>query len=557
MKNLLLIYLILFSCTISLTANPVKELNPTILANPKLSNATTITNKVPQITNNTSKDTSISKLDTKNNQKNIIKTHKKPQVVVKTNSINKKVNNKNNNSVKPTIQPKKDNIKNNKVVTVNNKTKLVVAPKKATKTIANTNFTQPNNNNKNIEKNPLLKNKKGINPPIKLSQVKPKKTTSQNINKTIANSKLTAGKKAIKPTPKKNPPKRPIAKKVPPKVKPFYTPNQQKLLDEFQKRIPKKIAIIDGKEITQKEFFEFFISNLPGRRPPANLTIDSAPYIFALYAENMVNTIILEKHLTSKKIVPNENETLQYYQKLLSKLSPAEKQVFEARLTAMRQTQDNWLKRLAKDKDIQREICHFNFFQKEIASKITIPESEIRNYYNQNSRRFQHPEYAHISAIRVSFHPRKKGNKDIAKKKIDAIHNQLVKNPKLFEKLARLESDCPSKANGGKLGIVHRHMLHKKIDKVLFTMANNTISQPIEVNNAFYIIKCESRYGVRTLSYNEVKNEITELLQQEKMHLKVNEFFQTLRKKYKIQTFIKMPPHRDIKMEIPKDAKLQ
>ena len=271
----------------------------------------------------------------------------------------------------------------------------------------------------------------------------------------------------------------------------------------------------------------------------------------------MVNTIILEKHLATKKIVPNENETLQYYQKLLSKLSPAEKQVFEARLTAMRQTQDNWIKRLAKDKDIQREICHFNFFQKEIASKITIPESEIRNYYNQNSRRFQHPEYAHISTIRVSFHPRKKGNKDIAKKKINAIHNQLVKSPKLFEKLARLESDCPSKANGGKLGIVHRHMLHKKIDKVLFTMANNTISHPLEVNNAFYIIKCESRHGTRTLSYNEVKNEITELLQQEKMHLKVNEFFQTLRKKHKIQTFIKMPPHRDIKMEIPKDAKLQ
>jgi parvulin-like peptidyl-prolyl isomerase len=415
---------------------------------------------------------------------------------------------------------------------------------------------------KNIVKNPAnASNKivqKVLSTPVK--KITPPKNVKKAVPTSLNKNPITATKKVNPPkkTTKKVPPKRLATKKTPPKkVRPYYTASQQKLLDQFKKLIPKKIAIIDGKAITQNEFYEFFLNSLPARRPPNTLTIQAAPYIFAVTIENMVNNIILDKYLTSQKIIPNEKETHQYYQKLLSKLSPVEKQLFEARLAKLKQTQDNWIKRLVQDKDIQREICHFNFFQKEIAQKITIPEGEVRNYYNQNSRRFQHPEYANIAIIRKSFHPRKKGDKALAKQKIEAIHNQLVKNPKLFNQLAQKESDCSSKANGGQLGIVYRHMLYNKIDKVVFAMKNNTISQVLEVNNAFYIIKCIARYNARTLSYNEVKTQIVELLQQQEMHLKINEFFHNLRKKHKIQIFIKMPRHQDIKMEIPKDAKFQ
>ena len=526
----LLITLILFACTTSFTAEVVNDVKTSTTTNNKLApkKNTTLTNvqntvKIGnQKQNKTIPTKSVANINT-NKQKTVntkVANNKKVTVA------NTKVVNKPTQQIvsKKTIVQKKNTIQNNK--NVSNTTK--VGSQKQDKTIPTKSVVNANADKQKTVNTKVANNKK----------VTPKKVVAKN-NKTIVQKKTT------------------IKKTIPKKIRPYYTPNQQKLLDELKKLIPKKIATIDGKEISQTDFYEFFLNSLPARRPTSNVTKEAAPYLFAITLENMVNKIILDKHLATLKIVPNEKETLQYYQQLLSKLSPSEKQIFEARLAAIKQTQDNWIKRLAQDKDIQREICHFNFFQKEIASKITIPESEIRAYYNQNNRRFQHPEYANISAIRVSYNPRKKGDKEIAKQKINNIYNQLVKNPKLFEQLAKKESDCSSKKNGGKLGIIYRYMLHAPIDKVLFTMANNTISKPIEVRNAFYIIKCLSRHGVRTLSYNEVKTQIIELLQQQKMHSKVTEFFNTLRKKHKIQIFIKMPPYKDIKMEIPQDAKFK
>ena len=548
----LLITLILFACTASFTAEVVNNVKTSTTTNNKLApkKNTTLTNVQNTVKignpkqNKTIPTKSVANINA-DKQKTVnteVANNKKVTVA------NKKIGNKPTQQIvsKKTIVQKKNTIQNNK----NGFNTTKVGNQKQDKTIPDKPVANINTNKqKNV-------NAKGVNN----KKVTPKKVVAKN-NKAIVQKKTTPKKtnkkNAKKPIKKIAAKKAPIKKAIPKKVRPYYTPSQQKLLDELKKLIPKKIATIDGKEISQTDFYEFFLNSLPARRPTSNVTKEAAPYLFAITLENMVNKIILDKHLATLKIVPNEKETLQYYQQLLSKLSPSEKQIFEARLTAIKQTQDNWIKRLAQDKDIQREICHFNFFQKEIASKITIPESEIRAYYNQNNRRFQHPEYANISAIRVSYNPRKKGDKEIAKQKINNIYNQLVKNPKLFEQLAQKESDCSSKKNGGKLGIIYRYMLHAPIDKVLFTMANNTISKPIEVRNAFYIIKCLSRHGARTLSYNEVKTQIIELLQQQKMHSKVTEFFNTLRKKHKIQIFIKMPPYKDIKMEIPQDAKFK
>jgi peptidyl-prolyl cis-trans isomerase C len=239
----------------------------------------------------------------------------------------------------------------------------------------------------------------------------------------------------------------------------------------------------------------------------------------------------------------------------MSTLSASEKDIFLEHLTAIRISQDNWLKRLSKDKDIQKEICRFLYLKNEITNKIKISDSDCRTYYNQNYRRFQHPEYAFVSIIRLTYNKRKKGDKEAVLQKMKSIHAQLIKQPKSFADFARKYSDCSSKNDGGKLGMILRHMFSKNIDNVLFSMRNNTISQPLETNNAFFIIKCESRHGARTLSFNEVKGEIAEFLQQEKAQSKIDEFFKNLRKKNKVHIFIKMPPFKQIKMEIPEDAK--
>ena len=362
----LLITLILFACTASFTAESVNDVKTSTTTNNKLApkKNTTLTNVQNTVKVGNQKQNKTIPTNTKSVAN--INTDKQKTVNTKVANnkkvtvANKKIGNKPTQQIvsKKTIVQKKNTIQNNK--NVSNTTK--VGNQKQDKTIPDKPVANINTNKqKNV-------NAKGVNN----KKVTPKKVVAKN-NKTIVQKKATTPKtnkkNAKKPIKKIAAKKTPIKKAIPKKVRPYYTPSQQKLLDELKKLIPKKIATIDGKEISQTDFYEFFLNSLPARRPTSNVTKEAAPYLFAITLENMVNKIILDKHLATLKIVPNEKETLQYYHQLLSKLSPSEKQIFEARLTAIKQTQDNWIKRLAQDKDIQREICHFNFFQKKLLVK--------------------------------------------------------------------------------------------------------------------------------------------------------------------------------------------
>ena len=78
--------------------------------------------------------------------------------------------------------------------------------------------------------------------------------------------------------------------------------------------------------------------------------------------------------------------------------------------------------------------------------------------------------------------------------KANEILNDIKSGKISFEDAARENSLCPSKDNGGDLGIVGRDTFVKEFDEAVFSMNEGEISEPVKTQFGYHIIRLESRY---------------------------------------------------------------
>ena len=75
---------------------------------------------------------------------------------------------------------------------------------------------------------------------------------------------------------------------------------------------------------------------------------------------------------------------------------------------------------------------------------------------------------------------------------INSIYEKLNKNKNLFKDLASKHSDCSSSSYGGSLGEFGKGMMVKPFEEKAFSLDIDEISEPIETDFGFHIIKRDS-----------------------------------------------------------------
>ncbi len=80
-------------------------------------------------------------------------------------------------------------------------------------------------------------------------------------------------------------------------------------------------------------------------------------------------------------------------------------------------------------------------------------------------------------------------SKDEAFDLISDIHKKLQKTKSLFKDLASKHSDCSSSTYGGSLGEFGKGMMVKEFEDNAFSLNVGDISEPIETEFGFHIIK--------------------------------------------------------------------
>jgi len=211
----------------------------------------------------------------------------------------------------------------------------------------------------------------------------------------------------------------------------------------------------------------------------------------------------------------------------------ASKEEFVKKLNEGGFTEDSYRKFLSQVLSIQ------NLVENDIGKTISVSDKEAHDFYTSNPDKFKMPEQVHARHILVKVDPNAdQATKDAAKKKAEGILKQ-AQGGADFAELAKNNSDCPSKQNGGDLGSFPRGQMAKPFEDAAFAMKPGTLSGVVETQFGYHIIKLEERKDATQVPEKDVAEEIKEYLKQQKTIEGVEARLKTLRSAAKIELLTK------------------
>lgn len=167
----------------------------------------------------------------------------------------------------------------------------------------------------------------------------------------------------------------------------------------------------------------------------------------------------------------------------------------------------------------QVRIEYLMFSANNLIAGMQVSDEEARKYYTENAAQFQGQEQRRASHILIGFG----GKNDAAAKqaahdKAQAVLAEVKKNPAKFDALAKQYSQDPGSAqNGGDLGVFGRGTMVKPFEDAVFGMAPGAVSDLVESEFGYHIIKLTEIQG-QGQSYDEVKGNIrAELMYQKSL----------------------------------------
>lgn len=127
-------------------------------------------------------------------------------------------------------------------------------------------------------------------------------------------------------------------------------------------------------------------------------------------------------------------------------------------------------------------------------NEVTVPASEIKDYFEKNKKDFEKPARAVVSVLSI---PRIIGAADTAatRNRLIAIRERIVKGEK-FEDVAKAESsDSVSAANGGFLGRGGKGRFVPEFENAAYALSVGELSQPVLTSFGYHLIKVDEHKG--------------------------------------------------------------
>jgi len=150
------------------------------------------------------------------------------------------------------------------------------------------------------------------------------------------------------------------------------------------------------------------------------------------------------------------------------------------------------------------------------AGQVQVSDAEVKTYYDEHSAEYEKPEEVHARHILFRLAPgataeekakvRKRAEEVLAKLKAGAD----------FATLAKQYSEDASAAQGGDLGTFSRGKMVAPFEAAAFSLAPGEISDLVESQFGFHIIKVESKEPAHTQTLEEARPQIVSVLTQEK-----------------------------------------
>lgn len=175
----------------------------------------------------------------------------------------------------------------------------------------------------------------------------------------------------------------------------------------------------------------------------------------------------------------------------------------------------------------------------EVAAKIAVGDDEVGAFYKENLQRFAEGESVRASHILISAPAQAEApEKAKARTKAQDLLKQLKAGAD-FAKLAKEQSQDPGTApGGGDLGFFPKGQMDPAFETAAFALKDGAISDVVESQFGYHVIKVHERRPARTTPLAEVSGQIKEYLTNQQRDSKIQAFVDASKAKRKVQILV-------------------
>ncbi len=141
----------------------------------------------------------------------------------------------------------------------------------------------------------------------------------------------------------------------------------------------------------------------------------------------------------------------------------------------------------------------------ELFDSIAISDEEAKKYYDVTISQYRTQEQVQAKHILVD-----------SEEKAQEIKNKILSGELTFEDAAREHSTCPSKERGGDLGYFQHGQMVKEFDEAAFSAPLGEVTDPVQTQFGFHLIKVEDRKEAGEKPFDEVKAQIVQQMTEQR-----------------------------------------
>ncbi|AEJ62274.1 PpiC-type peptidyl-prolyl cis-trans isomerase [Spirochaeta thermophila DSM 6578] len=193
------------------------------------------------------------------------------------------------------------------------------------------------------------------------------------------------------------------------------------------------------------------------------------------------------------------------------------------------------------EEEFREELSRAFLLQQVVDEKVTkhlsVSDEEARAYYDENPEQFEQPEQIRARHILIRLAPdASKEEEEAAYAKIHEVQEKLNQGAD-FAELAKTYSEGPSAPNGGDLGFFGKGQMVPAFEEAAFALEVNQVSDVVRTEYGLHLIQVTDRQEAGKASFEEVKDQLKEMLLQQKSSEAINALVEELKGKAEIEIY--------------------
>lgn len=174
--------------------------------------------------------------------------------------------------------------------------------------------------------------------------------------------------------------------------------------------------------------------------------------------------------------------------------------------------------------------------QTQFEKEAVVSESELRQYFQDHMDQFANQERVKVSRIFLTAGT-DPAERQKARAQLEALKDELALGAD-FAQLAREHSQGPDAANGGEVGWVIRGDLVPELESAAFSLEQGQVSDVIETEFGFSIVKVEEKAAAGTPEYDQVRTQIEPELRKQYAQERYKKWVEELRKRSRVTVYL-------------------